>query len=344
MKSFALLVLAALGLHGSFAAAAPYYFGAHYQWAQTLGPSSFKDSTNAANGLGLLGGYKLNNKWAAEINYDRPVFGNVEMTHSLISAAGVYRFKQGFAVPYARLGLGIADNSFDAAGVETKKTFAGHVGGGIEFNFKPVTVYTGLRFNYVGKVSDSVSDASSANLLVGLMIPAFGTGDAAVTTETSSPVELVKNEIQKVIDTDGDGINDDKDKCPGSAAGVKVNAYGCAEKEKATVRINVEFLTGKADVQPQYESEIEKLGAFMKEFPETKVEIAGHTDNTGSVKTNNAMSKKRAQAIADVLVSKYGIDKKRLTVKGYGPSKPVADNSTEEGRKTNRRVEAEISN
>lgn len=348
MKLLVLSVLLAFGFAAQSATATPLYFGAHYQWAQDLGPSSFKDNADPANGFGLLGGYKLTDKWAAEIGYDRFKFGNVDMTHSLFAVSGVYRFtpgfQQGFIVPFARLGLGVAENSFDASGVPNKTTFAGHVGGGAEFNFKPVTVYAGARWNYLGKISESVKDANSLNLMVGIILPAFGDDSTKAVSQPTAEVAKVAAVEAKPVDSDGDGVNDDKDKCPNTPAGTKVNAYGCAEKEKAVIKINIEFLAGKTDVQPQYEAEIEKLAAFMKEHSKTKVEIAGHTDNSGSAKLNMSLSKKRAQSVADVLVKKHGISKARVTSKGYGPSKPIADNNTAEGRTTNRRVEAQISN
>lgn len=340
-----LLVLSALLLFGfgvQSANATPLYFGAQYQWGQSLGPSDFKDASDPANGFGILGGYKLTDKWAAELNYDQFKFGKINMKHSLSTVAGVYRFTEGFIVPFARLGLGVAENSFDGPGANSN-TFAGHIGGGAEFNFKPITVYAGARWNYLGKLSDSMKDASSLNLLVGIILPAFGDESGKAVSQSTAEVAHTAVVETKAADSDGDGVPDDMDKCPNTPAGAKVNSYGCSEGQIAIIKINVEFVSGKADVRPQYDAEIEKLAAFMKEHPETKVEIAGHTDNLGSEKMNTAISKKRAMAVADVLVKKHGIAKARVTAKGYGPSKPIADNKTAEGRATNRRVEAQIS-
>ena len=76
----------------------------------------------------------------------------------------------------------------------------------------------------------------------------------------------------------------------------------------------------------------------MNDNPNIKVQISGHTDNTGTDEYNMQLSLDRAKAVADYLISK-GIDAKRLTWRGYGASKPVADNTTEEGRAMNRRTE-----
>jgi len=70
-----------------------------------------------------------------------------------------------------------------------------------------------------------------------------------------------------------------------------------------------------------------------------KVEVAGHTDNTGTADHNQTLSEGRAKAVVDALVKDYGIDAARLQAKGYGATKPVAPNDTDDGRAKNRRVE-----
>ena len=343
MKKLLSLALIASAFMVQTAQAAPLYLGVHYQWGKELAPYEFDNNSDPANGFGILGGYKFNDHWSAEINFDHFKFADSELTHNLTSIAGVYRYKTGFIVPFARIGLGVGENSFDADGVPTKRTFAGHIGGGAEFNFKPVTVYAGARLNYLGETA-AFKDASSVNIMIGLIIPTFGAGDDKTAERISEAVtKATESVVAAVKDTDGDGVSDDQDKCPNTAAGTKVNSYGCADKEKAVVKINVEFLAGKTDVQSKYESEIEKLAVFMKEHPETKVEIAGHTDKSGAAKANTVLSQKRAESVAQVLVKKFGISQNRIKAKGYGSSRPITENKTAAGREANRRVEAEIS-
>jgi OOP family OmpA-OmpF porin len=120
-----------------------------------------------------------------------------------------------------------------------------------------------------------------------------------------------------------------------------VQREASASKE-VSMKLLVEFDTGKAVVKPKYHKEIKKVADFMKENPDTKVAIEGHTDSVGKEAANVKLSQRRAEAIVSYLVAKFGIDKSRLTAVGYGPKKPVASNKTADGRAKNRRVEAKI--
>ncbi len=81
---------------------------------------------------------------------------------------------------------------------------------------------------------------------------------------------------------------------------------------------------------------------MLKDNPEIRVEIGGHTDAAGSAAANMAISEKRAQSVKKYLEDKFNIAGDRLTIKAYGSSKPIADNGTTEGRAKNRRVEIKV--
>ncbi len=104
---------------------------------------------------------------------------------------------------------------------------------------------------------------------------------------------------------------------------------------------NIFFETGKANLKTDSYPELERVLTFLKENPKMKIEIAGHTDNVGSAASNKKLSGDRAKAVETYLVSK-GLEDDRITHKGYGSTKPEADNATEEGRSLNRRVEFTI--
>ncbi len=104
---------------------------------------------------------------------------------------------------------------------------------------------------------------------------------------------------------------------------------------------NIFFATGSAQLTPASNSELERLVKLLKEVPKLRIEISGHTDNVGSESMNQKLSEDRASSVVNYLVGK-GIDKSRLTSAGYGSTRPVATNNSDEGRQQNRRTEFEI--
>jgi len=104
---------------------------------------------------------------------------------------------------------------------------------------------------------------------------------------------------------------------------------------------NVFFDTGKFALRPESTPELERLHKLLNDIPRLKVEISGHTDNTGSESTNQKLSENRAKSVVDYLKRK-GISADRVVYKGYGSSEPVAENTTKKGRQLNRRTEFKI--
>ncbi len=104
---------------------------------------------------------------------------------------------------------------------------------------------------------------------------------------------------------------------------------------------NIFFEFDKAELLPESKDELDMLADLLYDFPHMEIEISGHTDNIGSDTYNQKLSEERAKAVVDYLV-KNKADKARLSYKGYGMSKPVATNDTDEGRQRNRRVEFKV--
>ncbi len=111
-------------------------------------------------------------------------------------------------------------------------------------------------------------------------------------------------------------------------------------REELCMTLNIEYDTNKAVIKPAYFPEVEKVANFMKKYPQVKGTIEGNTDNVGTAKYNLKLSQRRAEGVVKMLVEKYGIDKSRLGAKGYGLTKPIADNKTAAGRQKNRRTVA----
>jgi len=104
------------------------------------------------------------------------------------------------------------------------------------------------------------------------------------------------------------------------------------------IALYINFETGKADIKPESQKIIDQIVEMLQKNPSLKVSIEGHTDNVGTKEFNQKLSDERAKAVMNAIIAK-GIDKNRLSSKGWGQTKPIADNNTEEGRAKNRRVE-----
>ena len=100
----------------------------------------------------------------------------------------------------------------------------------------------------------------------------------------------------------------------------------------------IHFDTGKATIQADSESILGEIVKLLQQNPDLKLRVEGHTDNQGSAPANLALSQKRAQVVVSWLLA-HDVDATRLTAKGLGQTKPVADNTTEDGRAKNHRVE-----
>ena len=101
------------------------------------------------------------------------------------------------------------------------------------------------------------------------------------------------------------------------------------------------FATGKSDILPQSYNALQNLLELLRQHPDIRIELRGHTDNQGTADFNMRLSLARAEAVAQYLIAR-GIDSSRITTQGFGKTKPIADNSTPEGRSKNRRVEYQV--
>jgi outer membrane protein OmpA-like peptidoglycan-associated protein len=120
------------------------------------------------------------------------------------------------------------------------------------------------------------------------------------------------------------------------------DAAALAAAIKKTGKVDVYgilFDIDKTTIKPESVSTLDEVSKLLKADPALKLEVAGHTDNTGTAQHNVSLSNGRADAVVQALVKTYGIDPKRLEPKGYGDTKPVAPNDTEPHRAKNRRVE-----
>jgi OOP family OmpA-OmpF porin len=183
--------------------------------------------------------------------------------------------------------------------------------------------------------------------------PADRDGDGIIDTEDACPDEKgiadpdpKKNGCPPPKDTDGDGILDPDDACPNEkgVAAPDPQKNGCPKSVRVSeseilILDQVQFDTGKAVIKKVSDDLLDQVASVLREHPEiTKIEVQGHTDDRGYRALNDTLSQARANAVMKAMIQR-GIAADRLTAKGYGQNRPLVENTTEEGRQKNRRVQ-----
>ncbi len=312
--------------------------------------------------LGSIGlGYKTSTPWGFELAYlagsTDQTTGNDDVDLETYRLDALYHFANRDGVqPYLLFGAG--KQVFDYGNVDIENDMV-NVGGGLKvaitdmLSFRPelrlvndlereLTHFTvGLGLNFMLGGSSAAPKTAAPSDSDGDGVP--DSRDRCPGTPAGTPVDA--NGCELVMDADGDGVPDAQDQCPGTSAGAKVDEKGCyiviTEVREQQLRVN--FANNSIEVTPDSYGEIESIAQFMREYPLTKVVLEGHTDDRGAEAYNQQLSEKRAAAVAKVLIERFGIDKARVSSRGYGESSPLVSNDTAENRALNRRVTAKVS-
>lgn len=170
--------------------------------------------------------------------------------------------------------------------------------------------------------------------------------DGIVDGEDACPDKPGPKENDGCPDTDGDDVPDNADECPEEDGPPENNGcpfgdppYVIVESDRIRIKGNILFETGAATIQKQSHKLLDEVASVLKANPTLgPVLVEGHTDNRGSRRFNVDLSQRRARAVLEYLVGK-GVERKRLSAKGFGFDKPIATNDTALGRAKNRRVE-----
>jgi len=141
-------------------------------------------------------------------------------------------------------------------------------------------------------------------------------------------------------DEDGDGVCDADDRCPGTPAGARVDAYGCEIIENLTINLDLdEFDFDRAILKPAMKDALDDVAqSVMDSQGDESLTLIGHTDSVGTEAYNMGLGQRRADAVMDYLGGK-GISTSRMSATSMGETQPIATNKTSEGRAQNRRVE-----
>lgn len=199
----------------------------------------------------------------------------------------------------------------------------------------------GVRYSFGGSSGGS-SESATASAFTGseAVMESDSDGDGVVDNEDAcpnSPRGIPVNPAGCMQDIDQDGVADERDQCTGTGAGVEVDAKGCDIIELKPAY----FETESATILAATKRTLDESVTILKRNPDVQVEIGGHADSSGPADYNQKLSVRRAEAVRAYL-EKAGVDSARLTVHGYGESRPIATNETVAGRADNRRVELKL--
>ncbi|WP_116645086.1 OmpA family protein [Salinivibrio sp. HTSP] len=159
------------------------------------------------------------------------------------------------------------------------------------------------------------------------------------------PMEDTVTQGRDLTDSDKDGVIAARDQCGDSVEQAKVNNEGCPSEriEQEAFELNVQFATASAQVREEQYADIRRLADFMRRYPKARVTIEGHASKVGNAEYNMALSQRRAEAIANVLVTQFYIDKNRVDAQGFGETQPLIDDESDRAKEQNRRVIASVS-
>ena len=200
---------------------------------------------------------------------------------------------------------------------------------------------------------DQCPDTPAGTTVDATGCPADSDGDGVIDDldqcpDTPAGFEVDERGCPIERDSDGDGVPDSRDRCPNTASGQAVDEVGCpilfvVEQGvvQALILRGVNFQVNRSALTAASYSILDVVSSSLLAHPDVRVEIAGHTDITGSHSYNMRLSQQRAQAVKAYLARK-GVEPSRMVAVGYGPDQPIADNSTDAGRSDNRRVELRL--
>lgn len=218
---------------------------------------------------------------------------------------------------------GIGDSDFD-----TDKDTTLNLGAGLRHRFNDRIEWRAAARTFYG-LDDGTYDIGIDTGLV------FHLGAAPVAARVEPSTAPV------VVDSDGDGVPDERDACPNTPRNYAVDERGCPImlEEVARITLNVQFDFDQAVVKPEFFDDIRQVADFLAQHDDVVATVEGHTDSTGTEEYNQGLSERRAAAVRQVLIERFNVSPARVSSVGYGESRPVTSNATSEGRAQNRRVE-----
>ncbi len=314
-------------------------------------------------GYKVFGGLKFNRNFALEAGYFNlgkfgftattspagTLTGNIKLSGFNLDALGILPLSDNFSA-FGRIGVQYAQakDSFAGTGAvavanpDPSKGAANYKAGlGLQYDFSDSV---GLRTEWERyRINDAVGNRGDIDVLsVGLVIM-FGGGKPAPAPRAATPPPPPPAAAPAPV------VAATPPPPPAAAPAPVVEAAPVlvvvpvpARTQQYCSILDIQFEINRNAVQREYQDKIDKVGAFMQKYPDTTAVIEGHTDEVGTTGDNMKLSQRRAESVVSYLVDRAGIARSRLKAVGYGETRPIADNRTEEGKRLNRRIGAVI--
>jgi len=312
------------------------------QWMDFADETMLDDDSGWSFGLG----YQFTDRFSTEFSIfdlepDLPSGAEVEIDHYRLDAIYDIGSSLGNIQPFIVGGVGNTKFNDDNDSIL-------NVGAGLKLDVgENLELRTALRrYQYLGRDLEDVDFGIDTSIVF-----YFGLGNE--TPRSSQPVARTQPSQPSrpaapasapseaaPADADRDGVPDSGDACPDTPMNYAVDERGCPipVEEVARVDLLVNFDFDRSEVKAEYMDEIEEVTDFMEQYPDVIVELEGHTDSVGTEQYNIGLSDRRANAVRQVMVDRFGISPGRITARGFGEGQPVASNETAAGRAQNRRV------
>ncbi|MFT6551344.1 MAG: OOP family OmpA-OmpF porin [Zhongshania marina] len=326
-----------------------------------IGFMSYDKDRNLDNAAVALFGIErqFNSNWGMEI---RGLYseadddqGNTSLDQKVMGTSlDVLRYLGGNSnvMPYLAGGVGVIDSDYENGAYQTQTQL--NAGAGLRYILsEALSIRTDARYVYGtdhetgdGVFSVGVSYAfggTSAPMPAPAPVAGDSDGDGVedgVDQCPGTPAGVAVDAKGCALDKDGDGVPNYRDKCPNTPAGRQVDKFGCkfVLKHSESIKLEINFANDSDAIPVAYAAELQKVAEFMKKFGGVSTVVEGHADSNGAASYNKQLSQRRADAVRNALIRDYGIAANRLSAVGYGEERPIADNRTAAGRSANRRV------
>ena len=282
--------------------------------------------------LGVRGGYDFTKNWGVESTVN---WVPTRYNYNYIGIAGYNKTYLGPTVPIYGLGK---DSTFT-------NVWNYRIEGIYNFDFMPSPalvpfVAVGIGGQTIDYSGGPESDKTRFAFDYGVGLKYFVTDSIAIRGDIRHVLAIgsLFNDLEATLGIAfyfGGKKEEEMKKAPEAAPVIEQKLLG-----EGRAKLDIEFDFDKSNVRPQYHDEIKQVADFMVKYPDTKVAIEGHTDSIGSNEYNQKLSERRANSVKNYIIDNFGIDAKRLRAEGFGETRPIADNKTDEGRQRNRRVES----